>query len=151
MTTRVLRTLGIALALGALVLVNPAVAQAATAKSVTPSLTFSGTGTTQAVVTKVTFTSTYNGAYYVQYDIWRGTSSAKANAVKLTTTTISQTFSTTTSGKAYTTTVTSKTCAPNSTKTTYYYWLVGSVSDGSTGVVSINSAAVAKVACTAVF
>ena len=151
MTSRALRGLGIALALAALVLVNPAVAQAATAKSVTPSLSFSGTGTSQTIVTKVTFTSTYSGAYYVKYDIYRGTSSAKANAVKMTTTTISQTFSTTTSGKAYTTTVTSKSCAPNSTKTTYYYWLVGSVSDGGTGVVSINSTPVGKVACTSVY
>lgn len=151
MTSRALRGLGIALALTALVLVNPAVAQAATAKSVTPSLSFSGTGTSQTIVTKVTFTSTYSGAYYVKYDIYRGTSSAKANAVKMTTTTISQTFSTTTSGKAYTTTVTSKSCAPNSTKTTYYYWLVGSVSDGGTGVVSINSTPVGKVACISVY
>ena len=151
MTSRAARIVGIVASLAALMLVNPAVAQAATASKVTPSLTFSGTGTSQTIVTKVGFTSTYNGAYYVKYDIYRGTSSAKANAVKMTTTTISQTFSTTTSGKTYTTTTTSKSCAPNSTKTTYYYWLVGSVSDGGTGVVTINSAAVAKVACTAVY
>jgi hypothetical protein len=151
MTARAGRLLGIALSLAALMLVNPAVAQAAAASKVTPSLAFSGTGTSQTIVTKVTFTSTYNGAYYVKYDIYRGTSSAKANAVRMTTTTLSQTFSTTTSGKTYTTAVSSKTCAPNSTRTTYYYWLVGSVSDGGTGVVSINSTPVAKVACTSVF
>lgn len=150
MTSRVRRILGLALAIGALVLVNPAVAHAVAATKVTPSLTFSGTGTTQSIVTKVTFTSGYTGAYYVKYDIYRSTSSKKTSPVKMTTTTISQTFSTT-KGLTYSTATTTKTCAPNATKTTYYYWLVGNVSDGSTGIVSINSAAVAKVACTAVY
>lgn len=125
-------------------------AQSIAATKVTPSLTFAGTGTAQTITTKVTFTSGYTGAYYVKYDIYRSTSSKKTSPVRMTTTTLSQTF-TTTKGLSYSTATTSKSCAPNSTKTTYYYWLQGSVSDGGSGVVTINSSAVAKVACTSVY
>jgi hypothetical protein len=125
--------------------------QSLAATKVAPSLAFSGTGTSQSIVTKVSFTSGYAGAYYVKYDIYRSTSSKKTSPVRMTTTTISQTFSTTVKGSTYTTATTTKTCAPNSTKTTYYYWLQGSVSDGGSGVVTINSTAVSKVACTSVY
>lgn len=131
-------------------LLNPSPAEALAATKVTPGLAFSGTGTAQSIVTKVSFTSTYTGAYYVRYDIYRSASKSKTSPVRMTTTTISQTFSTA-KGKIYTTAVTSKSCAPTSTRTTYYYWLQGSVSDGGSGVVTINSAAVAKVACTSVY
>ena len=126
-------------------------AQSLAATKVTPSLVFSGSGTSQAVVTRVTFTSTYTGAYYVKYDLFRSTSKTKTSPVRMTTTTISQTFSTTTKGLTYSTATTSKSCPPNSAKTTFYYWLVGSVSDGGSGVVTINSTPVAKIACTSVF
>jgi hypothetical protein len=126
-------------------------AQSLAATKVAPSLTFSGSGTSQTVVTRVTFTSTYNGAYYVRYDLFRSTSKTKSSPVRMTTTTISQTFSTTTKGLTYSTATTSKSCAPNSTRTTFYYWLVGSVSDGGSGVVTVNSTPVAKVGCTSVF
>lgn len=126
-------------------------AHALAATKVTPSLVFGGSGSSQTVVTKVTFTSTYTGAYYVKYDLFRSTSKTKTSPVRMTTTTISQTFSTTTKGLTYSTATTSKSCPPNSAKTTFYYWLVGSVSDGGSGVVTINSTPVAKIACTSVF
>jgi len=132
-------------------LVAQAPAQAAAATKVTPSLAFSGTGTSQSIVTKVSLTSGYNGAYYVKYDIYRSTSKTKTSPVRMTTTTISQTISSTVKGKSYSTATTTKSCPPNSTRTTYYYWLQGSVSDGGSGVVTINSSPVAKVACTAVY
>lgn len=151
--TRPTRTLAAMLVTAGLFLAGVALAseaQSIAATKVTPSLTFAGTGTSQTITTKVAFTSGYTGAYYVQYDIWRSTSSKKTSPVRMTTTTLSQAF-TTTKALSYTTATTTKSCPPNATRTTYYYWLQGSVSDGGSGIVAINSPVVTKVACTSVF
>ncbi len=139
-----------ALGLSAVVLASATSAGAVSAASVTPSLSFSGSGTSQTVVTQVSFKSGYSGAYYVKYDIYRSSSSSKSSPVKVTMTTLSQTFASTSKGSTYTTTKTSKTCAAGTNKTTYYYWLQGTVSDGGTGVVSFSGSTVAKTACLSV-
>ncbi|MCA0328871.1 MAG: hypothetical protein LCI03_03090 [Actinobacteria bacterium] len=146
-----LTAIGAFLATAALLLLNPVVAQAAAATSVTPSLAFSGSGTTLSVVTKVSFKSGYAGAYYVKYDIYRSTSSKKTSPIRVTLTSVSQTYATTVKGSTYTTTTTTKSCPAGTNKTTYYYWIQGTVSDGGTGVVSFNGTPVAKVACLSVY
>jgi hypothetical protein len=141
-----------ALAVAAALLIPVAAAPGASAvaaSSVKPVLSFSGTGAAQSLVTQVSFKSGYKGAYYVRYDVYRSTSSKRTAPVKVTLTTISQVFPTTAKGATYTTTKASKSC-PAASRTTYYYWVQGTVSDGGTGVVSFSGAAVAKAACLSV-
>jgi hypothetical protein len=136
-----------AVAATALAVASAPGAQAVAASGVKPVLSFSGTGTAQSIVTQVSFKSGYGGAYYVRYDVYRSSSSKKTSPVKVTVTTISQVFPSTVRGLTYATTKTSKSCPATSARTTYYYWLQGTVSDGGTGVVSFNGTAVAKAAC----
>ncbi len=135
--------------LGALAAASPA--GAAGPSAVTTYVAFSGTGSSQVLSTSLAFRSAYDGPYYVSYDVYRSRSSAKTSPGRVTMTTISQTFPTTASGLAYTTTSVVKSCPPNTNKVTYYYWLQGTVSDGSTGVVRFSGPTTSRIACTRVY
>jgi hypothetical protein len=126
-------------------------AGAAAPSAVTTYVSFSGSGSAQVLSTRLAFRSAYDGPYYVSYNVYRSRSSSKSNPGRVTTTTISQTFPTTTSGLAYTTASVLKSCPPNTSRTTYYYWLQGTVSDGSTGVVRFSGPTTQRVACTRVY
>jgi hypothetical protein len=139
-----------ALALAGL-LAGAAPAGAAAPTSVTTYVAFSGSGSAQVLTTRLSFRSAYDGPYYVSYNVYRSRSSAKTSPARVTTTAISQTFPATVSGKLSTTSTVVKSCPPGTRRTTYYYWLAGTVSDGSTGVVRFSGPTTSRIACTQVY
>lgn len=146
-SSRVLRAA--AAAAGAALLATVAAvppAQAATATSVSGSMSFSGSGSTMKAVTSVKFTSTYSGSYNVKYDVYRSTSSSRANPVKVSTKTVFTKTLTTAKGTTYTYGPNSSNCAAGSTL--YYYWIQGTVTDTAGGTTSVLSTVVSAKACT---
>jgi len=147
--TRSPRLLTAAAAFSALVVAgvlgaSPALASAAT--SVSSSASFVNLGTTkQQIVTSVKFTSTYSGSYTVKYDIYRSTSSTKSSPVKVNTSTVFTKSLSTTKGTSYTYGPNNSNCLVGTTA--YYYWIQGTVTDGTNAVAFSSSVTAATKAC----
>ncbi len=126
---------------------SPAFASAATGASA--SIAFSGSGTSMTVSTSVKYTASYAGIYTVSYNIYRSTSAAKASAVKVTVNSLVKSISST-KGTTYTFGTNVQKCAAGTT--TYYYWVQGTVSDGTVaGLVRVTSPVSAGVkGCTSI-
>jgi hypothetical protein len=146
-TSRIIQAAAGAASALLLLVVGASPALAATATSVTGSLSFSGSGTTMKAVTSVKFTSTYAGSYNVKYDVYRSTSSSKTSPVKVNTKTVFTKTLTTTKGTTYTYGPNSSNCAAGTT--TYYYWIQGTVTDTTGGTASFTSAVASAKGCTA--
>jgi hypothetical protein len=135
-------------ALGAVLIgaLAAAPAHASTAKDVSASLSFSGSGSSMRMVTSLKFTATYTGTYNVKYDVFRSLSSSRTNPVKVNTSTVfTKTFAAV-SGTTYVYRPYSSPCPAGTT--TYYYWVRASVTDTSSGTVVVRSPNVAAAACT---
>jgi hypothetical protein len=114
---------------------SPAFASAATSASA--SIAFSGTGTSMTVSTSVKYTSSYTGIYTVSYNIYRSTSSSKTNAAKVTANSLVKSISSS-KGTAYTFGPNVQKCPAGTT--VYYYWVQGTISDGTVaGLVNVTS------------
>jgi hypothetical protein len=128
------------LAAGVLV-ASPAFASAATSASA--SIAFSGSGSSMTVSTSVKYTASYSGIYSVSYNIYRSTSSAKTSPVKVTAASLIKSISST-KGTTYTFGANVQKCAAGTTA--YYYWVQGTVGEGTVaGLVNVSSSVSAAV------
>jgi hypothetical protein len=120
---------------------SPAFASAATSASA--SIAFAGSGTSMTVSTTVKYTASYAGIYTVSYNIYRSTSSSKTSPVKVTGASLIKSISST-KGTTYTFGANVQKCAAGTTA--YYYWVQGTVSDGTVaGLVNVTSSVSAAV------